>query len=161
MQKDNVLSPQLDEFLGREIAAHKTDNALGVRVVDLAGLKRGEEPYLEALAEYDSLSETATAERHTEYRNFFQDALASVGVLLAEDVGDKQISALGAAVRQSYLKRKPPEFEAPETASPDIRLDRQREEGVEKRRPGYGDQGAERFPRENLIGIPGSVEFRC
>ena len=107
-----LLSPQLNEFLAHEIAAHETDESLGIRVKDLAGFDTGEKPYVDALREHESMSSSALQERHTEYRNFFQAALASVNALNPEDVTDMRRVALGAVVREQYEHQKPPEYEA-------------------------------------------------
>lgn len=133
---DTALSQQLDEFLSREIPLCPDDKALGSRSLQLAMHDTGEKPYLDGLrASEEGLSTAALAERHNEYRCFFQDALARVGAPTPGDVREADLASLGQAVRESHLRRKAADLpgtsgdsEDLETESADGKMERMIEE---------------------------------
>lgn len=117
---DAALSPQLDEFLAKVVAQHPDDTGLGARSLELAAHETGEKIYVEGLrAAEGTLSTAALAERHSEYRGFFQDALARTGggIVSPDGIGDGDVASFGFQVRDLYLRRKPEPL--PETADED------------------------------------------
>ena len=100
------LSPQLDECMAREAAAFGSDAALGERAIELMS-PQGESEYLASIRADGILSQAAVVERHLEYRNLMQDALAKVGAADPGEVHPDRLADLGGALRGEAGRRKP------------------------------------------------------